>query len=240
MNNKQLTQSQKELINLFISTKTNAKVRRRIQNTDGTYSFEVIYRDTSPIDFALTQGEFALKIHEQHPNAPLSPVYINLRNLPGGLNQKIGEILAQIDLPEKPDFCASIPKAADAFIKSYADLAGVPIVQIFDKVDTDQKRTVVAKESAPKGNGKKIVLMDDLIVHGNSKVEALKIAEDLGYKVIGLVVLIDREQGGVEKIEDMGYKTFFAMSFSSILQYLRETDQISQAQFRRVMDYLKE
>ncbi len=239
MDTKQLTQSQKELINLFVSTKTNAKVRRRTSNADGTYSFNVIYRDTSPFDFALTPEEFALKIHEQKPDAPLSPIYINLRSLPENLNTKIGEVLAQIQLPEKADFCTSIPKAADAFIKSYSSTTGVPIVQIFDKVDGDQKRAVVAKQNAPKGNGKKIVLIDDLIVHGNSKVEALKIADDLGYKVIGLVVLIDRQQGGVVKIEEMGYKTFFAMNFTSILEYLKDSKQISQGQYREVIDYLK-
>lgn len=76
-----LTPAQEHLADLLFTTKTVAPVRRRTANPDGTYSFEKVSRPTSPVDFA-QPGEFALKIHETRPDAPLSPIYVNLREMP--------------------------------------------------------------------------------------------------------------------------------------------------------------
>ncbi len=240
MDIKQLTQSQKELVDLFISTKTYAKVRRRKQDPEGKFSFYTIERDTSPIDFPVNEEEFALKIHEERPDAALSQIYINLRKLPPNLIGKIGEVLSQVKIDTTVDYCTAIPKTAIAFAEEYSILTDIPFVDIFDKVEGDSTRAIVAKPDAEKVQGKKLVIIDDVIAHGNSKVEALEEAKKLGYEVVALVVLVDRSQGGVQKMLDMGYKTYAAMDIYSILEYLRSSKQITEEKYKKVVTYLRQ
>jgi len=46
-------------------------------------------------------GAFKLKLHEKNPDAPLSPIYIDLRNLPDEIYQTIAELMAEILKNEK-------------------------------------------------------------------------------------------------------------------------------------------
>src|SRR5260221_14344349 len=104
-----LTSNQETLAGLLFDTKIIAPVTRRMTNSDGTFDFYKVERPTSPIDFA-QDGEFALKLHDLNPDAPLSPVYINLRNLPGNVLSQVGVVLAEMG-GETPNLCAGIPKA---------------------------------------------------------------------------------------------------------------------------------
>ncbi len=47
----------------------------------GNYHFEEVDRMAKTLEFAKADGEFAVKHHEKHPGAKLSPFYLNLRNL---------------------------------------------------------------------------------------------------------------------------------------------------------------
>lgn len=233
-----MKKSQQKLADLLWETKIHAKVRRRKQLADGSYDFYLVYRDTRPIDFRVDPGEFVFKHHEKQPGAPLSPMYINLRNLPDNLVAAIAKTLAKIKLPEKADFLAGIPVAALPFSKAYSKLTGIPEIQIFDKDDGEAKRAVIPHKDAPKGNGKKLLIIDDLITKGNSKLEAFKIAKDLGYKIVGLLLLFDRQEGGVEELRKMGYKIYTAMKLKPTLKYFLDSGKITKEQYNDTLNYL--
>lgn len=234
-----LNKSQQELADLLFNTKTQAKVRRRKQNPDGSYEFFLITRDTSPVDFRVDEGEFVFKHHEQFPGAPLSPMYINLRSLPQNLVDKIGDLMGEIKFDEQADACAPIPKAANPLAESFSKKTGIPTIQIFDKEETTEKRRIIPLKDAPNGEGKKLLIIDDLITKAASKIEAIKVAEDLGYQVIGVVVLIDREEGGSEQLSKLGYKLYSAVSLLDLLNYYVEKQLITQDQFNETMKYLE-
>ena len=233
-----MTTSQKKLADLLWETKIRAKVRRRKQLADGIYDFYLTVRDTRPIDFRVDPGEFVFKHHEKIPGAPLSPMYINLRNLPDNLVWAIAQTLAKIKLPQKPDFLAGIPKAAIPIAQAYSKIAKIPYIQIFDKEGGEAKRAVIPYKNGPKGNGKKLLIIDDLITKGNSKLEAFKIAKDLGYKIIGLLLLFDRQEGGVEELQKMGYKIYAAMKLKPTLKYFLDSGKISKDQYKETLEYL--
>lgn len=233
-----MNKSQKQLADLLWETKTHAKVRRRKQNPDGSFDFYLIERDTRPIDFRVDPGEFVFKHHEKFPTAPLSPMYVNLRNLPDNLVQAIAKTLATIKISQKPDYLTGIPKAALPFTTAYSKLTRIPEIQIFDKEDGETKRAVIPHKDALKGNGKKLLIIDDLITKGNSKLEAFKIAKDLGYKIVGLLLLFDRQEGGVEELRKMGYKIYVAMKLKPTLKYFLDSKKINKKQYQETMDYL--
>ncbi|GFO63452.1 orotate phosphoribosyltransferase [Geomonas paludis] len=53
--------------------------------------------------------------------------------------------------------------------------------------------------------GSKVVIVEDVVTSGGSSLKAIKRAEEEGLVVLGVVTLVDREEGGRENIEAEGY-----------------------------------
>src|SRR4030043_1273280 len=166
-----LTDVQEQLAGLLFDAKIVAPVTRRTTNLDGTYSFSKVERPTAPIDFA-QEGEFALKLHELHPEAPLSPVYINLRNLPENVLSQVGTVLAEMG-GETPDLCAGIPKAGIPLARSYSEHSGVIVKDnVFDKEQTETGRKIMAGD-IENHRGMTLRIIDDLATQGHTKLESI-------------------------------------------------------------------
>lgn len=62
--------------------------------------------------------------------------------------------------------------------------------------------------------GSQVVIVEDVVTSGGSSMKAIKRAEEEGLKVLGVVTLVDREEGGRENIEAEGYwlKSIFTKS----------------------------
>ena len=53
--------------------------------------------------------------------------------------------------------------------------------------------------------GARVVIVEDVVTSGGSSIKAIKRAEEEGLVVLGVVTLVDREEGGRENIEREGY-----------------------------------
>jgi orotate phosphoribosyltransferase len=53
--------------------------------------------------------------------------------------------------------------------------------------------------------GSKVVIVEDVVTTGGSSMKAVRRAEEEGLTVLGIVTLVDREEGGRENIEKEGY-----------------------------------
>ncbi len=56
------------------------------------------------------------------------------------------------------------------------------------------------------GKGDKVIIIEDVITTGGSTIKAIDRAKKCGLKILGVIVLIDRQEGGKEKIEAKGVK----------------------------------
>ena len=54
--------------------------------------------------------------------------------------------------------------------------------------------------------GDRVVIIDDVITSGGSIIRAIETVREAGCKVVRVVTLVDRREGGTEKIEKMGVK----------------------------------
>ena len=52
--------------------------------------------------------------------------------------------------------------------------------------------------------GDKVLIVEDVITTGKSTINAINRAKQCGLKVMGVVVLIDRQEGGREAVEAIG------------------------------------
>ena len=85
----------------------------------------------------LTNGPFDFKFHEKHPNAPHSPIKVNLRPPPRGnltdeLTEQIGNALYQLSCESQIhyDCVVGVPKAGDPLAEAFAGLASVPLLSL--------------------------------------------------------------------------------------------------------------
>ena len=83
--------------------------------------------------------------------------------------------------------------------------------------------------------GERVVVLDDVITTGTSKVEAIEPLVNAGLQVQDVVVLIDREQGGSAELAARGYRVHAVMKISEIVEYLLKAGQISDEQYHEVM-----
>jgi orotate phosphoribosyltransferase len=191
---------------------------------------------------------FRLKLHEKNPDAPLSPIYLNIRaegHKDGTLRPEdfdlIADLLALNVFAWVPDFTciAGIPVAgepiADALSPVFED---DELVQLHLEKDegADGRRIAGIREDAPPGG--QILLVDDLITHADTKLEAIDVCEAAGLEVAAVAVLVDREQGGSDEIRSKGYVVVAAFLLSELLAHYVETGRINQATADAVEQYV--
>lgn len=233
-----LTEAQAKLADLLFDTKIVAPINRRRTLPDDSSEFYKIERPTSPIDFAQNDEEFALKLHEQTPDAPLSPVYINLRNLPEEAINQVGIALAEVTKGEEYDFCVGIPAAGEPIARSYSLYSNLQVRDdIIEKVQTHQGRRVIARGNTL-GHNEKVLVIDDLGTKADTKLEAIGAIVSQGFKVEAVLVVVDRQQGAVGKLHSWGYEMRSVFTITQLLKYALRTGRVSQERLQEVMEYL--
>jgi uridine monophosphate synthetase len=156
---------------------------------------------------------FKLKLHEQNPDAPLSPIFLNLRTPDnpnsGPLSSEIVDLAARCMREVQRcanfefDAIAPVPRAGDPFGRDLARLSGKPCLQM-NKVDRDgdgHRRVTSLADADASGT---VVLVDDLITKADSKKEAIDVLRKAGLLVRDVLVLVDRQQGGRAELAEIG------------------------------------
>ena len=196
-----------------------------------------VFADALLTSGAVKFGAFRLKLHETQPDAPLSPMYVDLRVLrsyPDALDAAVAALRELIDT-ERLVFSryADVPMAATPMVAVLSHLTRVPMI-------TPRELKTHGAGGSINGfftPGETVVVIDDVVTHADSKLEAIRTLEANGLVVHDVVVLVDREQGGPEAIAAAGYQLRAAVKISDLLAYWRETGGIAEEVYQRVADY---
>jgi uridine monophosphate synthetase len=168
-----------------------------------------------------------------------SPIYIDLRLLvshPSTLRD-VARAYAQLLRPLALDRLAAIPYAALPIGTAVSLELGCPLIYPRKEAKGHGTRRVVEGEFQ---KGERVVVLDDLITTGASKLEAIAPLEELGLQVEDIAVLIDREQGGREDLEERGYRLHAVFGLGEMLDVLAQHGRISTAQRDEVKAFLAE
>jgi orotate phosphoribosyltransferase len=185
---------------------------------------------------AIQFGAFRLKLHEERPDAPLSPIYIDLRLLRSHPDQMDVAVAAYRALLHECafDLLADVPMAATPFVAIISHLTRVPMI-------TPRQPKTHGSGASIDGvyqPGQTAVVIDDLVTGADSKLEAIRVLEAGGLRVRDVVVLVDREQGGREQLAQAGYTLHAAVRFSDLLDIYRRSGVIDDETFARIADYM--
>lgn len=75
--------------------------------------------------------------------------------------------------------------------------------------------------------GQKVIVVEDLVTSGGNALEGLVAMKAAGLVGEDIVVLIDREQGGRQAIEERGYRLHSVFTMSQLLNTLEDGERIS-------------
>jgi orotate phosphoribosyltransferase len=88
-------------------------------------------------------------------------------------------------------------------------------------------------------DGDHILFFDDVVASAKSKLEGIGTLEELGAKVEMILVVVDREQGGKENLEKLGYQFRALTTISELVNTLLQSGKITEEQAEIILGYTK-
>jgi len=182
-------------------------------------------------------GTFRIK------SGALSPYYIDLACLlssPKELRSIVeiaADTIGKIMVSDRIDKLASIELKGALILPSIACKVNLPCVVVRKEEKAYGVTGRIA--GAEVAQGENVLFFDDVVSEGLSKLEGIKPLEELGAHVKHLIVVVDREQGGRENLEKLGYKVHALAKISEIVDSLYLSKSISKEQADAVLGYVK-
>ncbi len=151
----------------------------------------------------------------------LSTYYLDLRTItldPEG-GYIIGNLIYEMIKDKNPDAVGGLTLGADPI--SYA----TSMVSYINK--NPIKPFVVRKEPKGHGTGKqiegnvkegdKVFIVEDVVTTAGSSLKAAKVAKEAGLEILGIIAIVDREEGGEENIKKEGFNFYPIFKVSEFL-----------------------
>lgn len=193
---------------------------------------------------------FALHTHQESPGAALSPYYLNFRTpehpeKPGPLTVAskvlIGEHLSSLayDRGIAFDCFAGIPRAGVDLAAGFSWARDGGNMLTLIKNESGKGDPFTLDQRSEYTSGLVALLIDDVVSDARTKVYAARAIETHGMHVADIMVIIDREQGGVATLEKTGYTCHALFSILELIDFYYVMHFINRSIYREIRDYVE-
>ncbi len=166
-----------------------------------------------------------------------SPFYVDLRPLAS--DPKILKMLANYLLDMLPldnfDLICGVPYAALPMATAMSLESYLPL--IIKRKEAKQYGTKKILEGIYT-SGQNCLLVEDVITSGASLLETIPEIENEGITVSDIVVVLDRQQGGKERLENKGFRVHTLFTISEVCKILKEEGHLTDEEVERINDFL--
>lgn len=176
-------------------------------------------------------GKFTLKSGIE------SPFYVDLRPLASDskmLKKLSNYLLDMLPLDDFDLICgvpyAALPMATAMSLESYIPL-------IIKRKESKSYGTKKLIEGVYK-KGQNCLLVEDVITSGKSLLETIEEVENEGLKVVDIVIVLDRQQGGRKFLEQKGYRVHTLFTITEVVEILKEAGKLTNDEGERINDFL--
>ena len=172
-----------------------------------------------------------------------SPYYIDLRQTISSpiTMDWIGNALTRIVVNEigkdKIDKILGVPTAGVPFATVVSQKLAIPLIYYRQ---ARKEHGVRKKIEGILDRNDRVLIIDDLITTGESVIESAEVVRDQGGVVNELVVLLDREQGGKERLRSSRIEPHVLFKISDAMEWLHTVGLIEDKVFDTVRGYIKE
>lgn len=188
---------------------------------------------------ALQFGDFTLG-----ETAVNSPVYVNLRLLisnPKVLQRVVTVMQDEVRTLQSMrhpqvghyDLIAGVPFGGLHLATAYALHSGLPMIYLHPA--RNGEGTIV---EGVYEEGQTVLIIDDLITGGRSVAQTAGRLETEELLIENALVLIDRQQGGTERLKRQGIHVVSILTLEAVLHYLGSSHKISEEWYHKSMEYL--